>query len=309
MKIAIDENYSNVRIDKFLRNKLRNLPLQSVYKLIRIGKIKVNDKKVKPDYRLRLGDNLDIFLSDSEIENLTKKELFKANKISFNVLYEDDNLLIVNKPAFLASHSGTGVMENNLMDQIKLYLKDKKSEPALINRLDRLTSGIIIIGKNLRTTRALNKMIKDDDIEKRYIALVNGIIKDNNGVIRTKLKRVHERFQHKAIISDEGKLAETHYRVLRKFKEYTLIELILKTGRMHQIRAQLQHINHPIIGDTLYGNEEINKIFNKKFKLKRQFLHAFKILFKHPITNKQLEITSDLPEDLNKMVTILKQNE
>ncbi|MEK6861962.1 MAG: RluA family pseudouridine synthase [Nanoarchaeota archaeon] len=295
MKITINEDYSGVRLDKFLRSSFKNLPLSVVYKFIRIGKIKINSKKSKPDYRLKLNDCVEIFINDSEIEKITKKESLIINKITFKILYEDTDLLIVDKPAFLASHSGTGVMENNLMDQVKFYLKNKNCQPSLINRLDRLTSGIIIIGKNPKIVRILNKMIRENQIEKHYIALIKGNIEDNEGIIKTKLKRIHEGFQHKAVISDEGKLSETNYKVIKRFKDFTLLELIIKTGRMHQIRVQFQSINHPIIGDKVYGDENVNK----KFKLKHQFLHAFKIIFKHPISNKQLEITSELPKDLN----------
>ena len=299
MKITINDDYSDVRVDKFIRSKFKNLSLSAVYKLIRVGKIKVNGKKIKPDYRLRLKDQVEIFLSDQEINDLTKKDKIKINKITFKILHEDNDLLIVNKPSFLASHSGTGVMENNLMDQVRFYLKNQQA--SLINRLDRLTSGIIIVGKNPKIIRELNKLIRENKIEKHYIALVKGIINQDEGILRTKLKRIHEGFQHKAIVSDEGKLAETNYKVIKKFKNYTLLGLIIKTGRMHQIRAQLQSINHTIIGDKLYGDEDENK----KFKLKRQFLHAFKVIFEHPITNKKLEITSELPEDLNKIINKL----
>ncbi len=301
MQIIIDQYNEGRRVDKFLRGLLVNSTLSNIYKLLRLGKIKVNNKKIKHSYKLKQNDIVNFYISKEDYERLTKREKIKTQRIDFKILYEDSDILIVDKPAFLASHSGTGVMENNLIDQVKFYLGENY-EPSLINRLDRETSGIVIIGKNKKSTRILNKLMHDRKIEKYYLALVKGILDKKKGTIKTFISRYKEKFQHKAMILEEkdekSKLAKTKYKVIKEFNNYSLLELELETGRMHQIRAHLSSIGFPVVGDKIYGNKEEDK----KLKLNRLFLHAYKIILPHPITRKKMNFESELPSDLKKLI-------
>lgn len=301
--LAIDAESHNLRIDKFLRKHLPNAALSFIFKLIREGRARVNDNKVKQDYRLRTGDILSLDISADDYRKFTVRE---QNSISarktFEVLYEDDDILIVNKPPFLASQPGTGVERNNLVNQIKTYLKGSKTKPALANRLDRGTSGIVVAGKNRKAILALYDLFKNKEIEKHYLTLAKGTFKKREGTLISFLKRVTDRFQHKMLVlprkTDGTVTAETTYKVLKESRDYSLLEVKITTGKMHQIRAQLASIGHPVVGDSVYGNKETNKGFERM--LKRQFLHANKIRFEHPFTRKIIAVEAQLPLDLQR---------
>lgn len=298
MKLETTKDDEGLRIDKFLRKCLVNASLSYIFKILRT-KLKINKKKVKQDYRLKEKDDIEIFLNENEFKLLSEKEAKKLGKIkNFNILYEDEDILVIDKPTGMASHSGTGVMEDNLMDQVFSYLK--RSNVALVNRLDRGTSGIVLVGKNMQAVRTLNKMIFEKKVKKYYLALVKGNFKNDKGKLETYLKREEEDFEHKSVISEDNgaKFASLNYKVIEKRKDFSLLEIELSTGRMHQIRVQLQAEGHPIIGDKQYGDDESNK----KLKLNRQFLHAYKIIFNHPTTGKLVEIESKLPNDLLKTI-------
>ena len=288
--IKISKEDSDLRIDKYLRKLLVNSSLSNIYKIIRKD-TKVNSRRPKENYKLKESDILEIHISKEEFQELTKKEPIKQIKITFKILYEDEYLLIIGKPPYLASQPGTGVEQDNVISQAESYL-NKTVYP--INRLDRLTSGIMLLAKDRKTANILYTMSRNNELEKHYLALVKGNIKES-GIIKNHLKRITENFQHKVIISkeSEGKLAVTEFKPIKNIKDFTLLELKLKTGRMHQIRAQLNNLGNPIIGDDLYGDKELNK----RLKIKRQLLHAFRLVFKHPVSSKILEIKSDPPDD------------
>ena len=300
MQLKVPKDDVNLRFDKFLRKLLINAPLAFIFKGIRLKKFLVNNKRVKQNYRLQALDLITINIPAEEYQKLTSKKVkrFEVNRLRFKILYEDSDLLIVDKPAFLASHSGTSEMHDNLMDEVRYYLKDKENRSSLANRLDKETSGIVLIAKNKQTLRKLNLQIKNREVKKYYLALVAGKLIEKSGVLASNLKRFDKKFETKVQVSEEGKPAKTKYRVIKEFKDFSLLELELITGRMHQIRVQLASLGNPVVGDKLYGNEEINK----KFKLKRNFLHAYKVVFEHPVTNKQIKIECALPDELDKMV-------
>ena len=300
MQIQVQKDDSGLRFDKFLRKLLVNAPLAFIFKGIRQGKFLVNGKKQEQSYRLKENDLIEIKIENEEYSKLISKEVkrYEVNKLRFKVLYEDDDLLIVDKPAFLASHSGTSEMHDNLIDEVRFYLKDKENRSSLANRIDKETSGIVLIAKNKTALRKLNKDIKERKVKKYYLALVSGHFENKSGTLISNLERFDKKFETKIQVSEEGKYSETKYKVVKEFKDFTLLELELITGRMHQIRVHLQELGNPVIGDKLYGDEDINK----KFKLNRQFLHAYKVIFNHPVTNKKLEIESALPNELGKLL-------
>lgn len=304
LELTVDQNADGLRLDRFLRKHFPHAPLSLIYKSLRTGVYKINDKKCKPEYRLHAGDNVTLFLSPEDYEKLTKKESAIKIKKTFEILYEDEDILIANKPPMLASQPGTGVEQQNLVNQVQSYLHNTKAHPGLAHRLDRGTSGIVIIGKNRKMLLELHKVFKEQRIKKYYIALVIGHLKQKKGIIKSYLQKTTEGFQHRMLVLDhpeEGTVeAETHYRVLEESALYSLVELELKTGKMHQIRAQLAHLGHPLAGDRVYGDAQTNNKYAQQ--LRRQFLHAIKIQFKHPYTQQELTIVAPLSEDLEQMM-------
>ncbi len=287
MQISSDDE--GLRLDKFIRRMLPRMPLNLIFQNIRKGNIKVNGKKAKQDCRLKGGD--DIYFSFAVEEYLESKKPRKF-KQRFTVVYEDKDLLVADKPAGLASHGGTGI-EDSLIAEVRTYLKDTEGRSSLAHRLDRETSGIVLIGKNKTFLRMLNKELQERTVNKTYLALVAGKFSKKQGTIVSSLKRVQEEFTTKIIIDPEGKEARLSYHVLKEFPLFSLIEITLHTGRMHQIRAQLASEGHPVLGDKIYSNLELNK----KLKTERLYLHAYKIAFTHPRTGKYLKLVAPIPKE------------
>ena len=295
----------SMRLDKFLMQKFPSATLSEIYKWIRTGKIKVNRKKQKPSYRLNPKETVSIFPTDKQINDYQTKGV--VHKVSFNVLFEDEDMLVVDKPPYLASQGGIGVNENNLVNQVNYYLK-KDAKISLGNRLDKDTSGIIILGKNPKMNALIYNITKSRQMEKKYFALAIGRIRKKTGTFKDFLAKGTRDFQPVMKVSNKddsrAKYCETTYKVVKHIKNYSLLELTLKTGRMHQIRVQLASRGFPVLGDKIYGNEDENKKVSRY--LKRQFLHAYQITFNHPITNKKLKVTSELPRDLKKTLEKIK---
>ncbi len=291
----IPDSYVDTRIDKYLRQYLTQAPLNMIYLHLRKKDITINNKKAKQDYRIQAGDTIQFHINITPyLATPGKQPVYKQR---FIVLYEDKDLLIVDKPAGLASHGGTGI-EDNLIAEVRTYLKDKTHESSLANRLDRETSGIVLIGKNKPFLRKLNDALRERTVQKYYLALVNGTLKEPTGTITENIQRIQKNFETKSIVSDAGKLSIITYWTEKVCKNTTLLKIQLETGRMHQIRVQLAHQKNFIIGDKTYGEPTINK----HYKLNRLFLHATNIQFKHPTTGKMLDITAPLPAGLQKIL-------
>ncbi|MCT4617543.1 MAG: RluA family pseudouridine synthase [Candidatus Gracilibacteria bacterium] len=323
-QIIIEKNDSEQRLDKFLKKLLKNASRSLIYKFNRKGKIKINKKKKDNEYKLQIGDELKIFISDNEYEELTKdtKQAIKIDKKldKKNIMYEDKSILVINKNPFLNVHPGDfKTKEISLIDQVHDYLGNQLNsftfKPALAHRIDRNTSGIIIIGKQKHTLDHLVKGFKNHDIKKIYYAIVLGKLENKTGKIDKKILRqdnVHN--ENKIIISEKGQKALTYYKVLEEKvletkngkQDISILEVELKTGRMHQIRVHLASIGHPIIGDNTYGNKNINSYIAKNFGLNRQALHSYKTEFYHPDRKKNVSLKAKLKPDLEKFLSYLK---
>lgn len=286
MEIKITENEVNMRIDKFLRKYFKNKALSQIYKIIRKKKVKVNNKSVSENYRLQEGD---IILVYENIDIKDKIEIKKA-VINFTVIYEDSNLLIVNKPKGIIVHPDKNHIDNTLVDQVIYYLYKKNEydpnneilfRPASVNRLDLNTGGLVIFAKNNNSLREINKIIREDNLSKRYLCMVKGKI-DKSIDIKAYIKK-----DEKSNISnitnekaDEVKMIHTIFNSIKYTEEYSLIDVELITGRSHQIRAQLKELGYPIVGDIKYGDKKTNQFFKQKYNIDSQFLFAVKICFK-----------------------------
>ena len=282
-EIKITKQEQNQRLDKFLMRYFNKAPKGFIYKMLRKKRIKYNGKKGEGNEMLQKGDSLQFYLSEETIQNfIEQKTVYKAER-HFAILYEDDDLLVVSKPAGLLVHPQKNDDKETLIDQILYYLYPEGQfsfAPAICNRLDRNTSGIVIAGKNLKAVQAVNEAIAKRKIKKDYMALVKGKI-EKSGEIVSYFKKDGEK--NKVMLYDdeiEGtKKMITKYKPIANAENVTLLQIDLITGRSHQIRAQMQKIGHCIVGDRKYGDETYNAYFAKKFALTNQFLHAYRMVW------------------------------
>jgi 23S rRNA pseudouridine955/2504/2580 synthase len=290
-EIIITSLEANQRIDKYVRKILNEAPLSFIYRIFRKKDVKVNGHWVKIDYMLKDGDDVKIYVTNEQLKDFDKpKEIIKL-PFPHQIVYEDDNILIVNKPKKLLIHGDEKEKRLTLSNQVLSYLYDKGEYdphnkgfiPSPAHRLDRNTSGLVIFGKNLASLQALEDLFKDkDEIEKHYLALVKGHI-DKEGTINVPLKKNDKiGLVFPSTIEEGGKSAITKYKLIEYIGNDSLVDVTLVTGRTHQIRVHMQYISHPVIGDAKYGNFEYNKIFKNNYHYETQFLHAYKIIFKCP---------------------------
>lgn len=312
MKIVIGENEAGQRLDKFLRKWLKDAPLGFIYKSIRIGDVKINGKKSKEKYMLQVGD----VLVTRDITTKAGVKHFLNAEIALKITYEDENMLLVEKWPDLLVHrdSKTPEDEPTLTDYVLTYLFNKGAynpedeitfTPSPCNRLDRNTSGIVIYAKNYEALKELNQMIKDRDIRKYYVAIVNGTPKEG---IHTGYIKKDPEANLSIVYEDEkkdSKKIETSVRIIQSCGSYSELELELLTGRSHQLRAHLKQMGCPIIGDPKYGNKSLNSYFFNKYKLNYQYLYAYKLFFKDAGEKlkymKNKTITQGLPQVLKRI--------
>ena len=289
-KIQITENDANQRIDKYIKKLLVNAPNNFIYKMFRKKDIKVNGKKVNEKYILKNNDVVEMFLYEDKFKEFTAtKDIYNVKK-TFKVLYEDNHVLIVYKPAGLLVHEDKNESVNTLTNQVLSYLANKNEldlsrentfMPGPVHRLDRNTSGIVIFGKTLAALQVLNEMIKQRHcIEKSYLTICKGKVNQKRN-LKGYIVKLDDQAQVKLVSKDyPGALTmETIVKPVKYNNDYSKVEVTLITGRMHQIRVHLSSIDHPIIGDRKYGDFELNKFVKKEFGLNHQLLHAYKIRF------------------------------
>lgn len=305
------------RFDKYLKHTFAAAPLSLIFRLLRTKKIKLNGKRAEPGARLADGDSVTIYFNDEELARLIKASQEKRDssvqmvRPTFQVLFEDEDLLVINKPAGVPSHSGTGTGNNTVINQALTYLgyAGDGFKPALIHRLDKDTSGTLLIGKNRKAVAALGEEMAQHGFRKEYLALVDGQLKEQQGTIKNIIAKssAPQRTMRSTLDAEEGKEAITRYRVQESFADagVSLLRLQLLTGRTHQIRTHMAELGHPLLGDTRYGNFQRNRDFARAYKLGRHFLHAETVVFHHPRTGKQMMVTAPLPPDLSRTLDLL----
>lgn len=285
MKVTVGSNEAGQRIDKFLRKWLKDVPLSAIYKNIRKGDVKVNGKKVKEKYSILEGDEVEL----REITTQDKKEKFIRIDNNLQILYEDEDILLVEKWPGVLVHSDKKNGEPTLTDYMLSYLFDKgdyrpENEisfvPASCNRLDRNTSGIVVFGKSYEGLKEMNEMMRERKIKKYYQALVKGKIKD--GFYEAYISKTQDSNISKIYSTEQQgfKKIEMNVKTIQTCGSFSLLELELLTGRSHQLRAHLGYLGNPIIGDTKYGDNKLNSFFMNKYGLGYQFLYAYKLIFK-----------------------------
>lgn len=293
--VEVEPDYAGQRIDNFLLNQLKGVPRSRVYRLLRKGEVRVNGGRVKAEYKLSKGDKVRIppvRMAEKVATAVPGSNLLGL--VASAIIYEDDDLLAINKPTGLAVHGGSGV-NLGLIETLRHHYQNKRLE--LVHRIDRDTSGCVLVAKRRSVLRFLQDQFRDGSIDKRYQTLVAGQWpRHQNRVEAPLLKNQLASGERMVVVSAQGKPSTTDFRVLQRFGEATLMEATLLTGRTHQIRVHTQHVGHPIVGDSKYGDNACNKVM-REYGVTRLFLHAVYMRFRRP-DGSSLALDAPLAADL-----------
>ena len=297
----IEVKEENQRIDAYISSKI-DISRVTVQRLIKENKILVNKKQTKASYKVKIGDKI-------EIEEEEAKEIeIKAENIPLEILYEDKDIIIVNKPKGMVVHPANGNPDGTLVNAIMAICKESLSgiggeiRPGIVHRLDKDTSGLLIVAKNDQAHINMSKQIQDRKVIKKYIALVKGVIAEDSATIDMPIAR-STKDRKKMAVDPKGKEAITHFKVLKRYDKYTLLEIKIDTGRTHQIRVHMAYIGHPVVGDMQYSNGK------NEFGVEGQMLHSKYLEFDHPITGKRLKLEAPLPQYFIEVLEKLRNRE
>ncbi len=301
--ITIDDQAAGPRLDSFLASRLDQISRTRIQRAIEDGDVLVNERAVKPSYRLRPGDTVEIDLPEPPPTEL------HPDAIPIRIIHEDDDLIVVDKPAGLVVHPGAGIESGTLANALvyhfnKLSGTAGRIRPGIVHRIDKETSGLLVVAKNDAAHEKLSDQFRDRQVFKMYVALVYGRMSQARGEIEARIGRSpHNRTRMAVMRGGAGRAAHTIFEVEDRYTEFTLVKVLIKTGRTHQIRVHMAHIGHPVVGDTTYGGGRENTVRDTYAKqqvraLGRQFLHAAQLGFVHPRTGERVEFSSPLPPDL-----------
>jgi len=305
--ITIDNEDSGQRIDNFLLRTLKGVPKSHIYRLLRKGEIRVNKKRIKPIYKLLIEDIVRIApIRVAENTNEVPTQLNIVANLEKQILFEDDRLIVINKPSGMAVHGGSG-LSFGLIEALRALRPDARML-ELVHRLDRDTSGCLVVAKKRSALRHLHEQLRNKKVQKFYHALVKGHWSSKLTRVTESLKKNDLKSGERVVIVDNeaGKESETRFKVIQHFQGATLVRAFPVTGRTHQIRVHCQVSGHPIACDTKYGHEDFDLLM-KNLGLKRLFLHAASIEFTHPLTNERLKIEAPLETSLNNLLSKLKK--
>ena len=297
MKIVVSEN-NNIRIDTYLSTiEEVDLTRSKIQSLIKSGNILVNGNPVKNSYKLEENDEIEINYIEENLD-------IEGEDIPLDIVYEDEDVIVVNKKSGMVVHPSIGntkgTLVNALINYSKLSSINGEFRPGIVHRIDKDTSGLLIVAKNDKAHLFLEEELKSHKINRTYVALVHGVIKHDTGEIDAPIGRDKNDRKKMAVTSENSKEAITHFKVLERYKNSTLIECILETGRTHQIRVHMKYIGHPIVNDPVYSRDKNIDNFG-------QMLHAKSISFTHPKTKERLTFNADVPEEFNKILEIYKE--
>ena len=291
---------TGIRLDAYITSKLEDLSRNMVQKLIKKGDILVNNKEEKESYKVQKGDQILVVIPKPEEKGLKKQE------IPLDIIYEDEDILVVNKPKGMVVHPGNGNPDGTLVNAIMAHCEDSLSgiggeiRPGIVHRIDKDTSGLLVIAKNDKAHINLSEQIKAHKVKKTYVALVRGIVKENEATINMPIGRSN-RDRKKMAVVREGKEAITHFKVIQRYDKYSLLKVNIETGRTHQIRVHLAQIGYPIIGDDTYSNGK------NEWGIQGQCLHAKSLEFTHPTTGKKMYVEAEMPEYFNEILEKLEK--
>jgi len=298
-EFVVDKEDVKKRLDLFITEKIDDISRSYIQKGIEEGWIKVNGKISKANYKVKSGD-----LIVAEIPE-PKKYSIDPEPIPLNIIYEDSDIVVINKPRGMVVYPAPGNYSGTLVNALLYHTKDLSGingliRPGIVHRLDKDTSGVMVVAKNDRAHRNLVMQFKEKKVRKTYLALVFGVISEEKATIDTPIGR-HPLKRTEMAVVENGKRAVTHFKVLERFKNFTLIEVNLETGRTHQIRVHMSFIGHPVVGDPLYSKKK------NPFNIKGQALHSYKLGFWHPSTQKFVSFEAPLPEDIKQILDFLRK--
>jgi len=303
--LTVDESGEGQRIDNFLARQLKGVPKSHIYRILRSGEVRVNRGRVEATHRLQIGEVVRIPPVRTAAPEKTAGSAPVAARLAGAVIYEDDAMLALDKPAGMAVHGGSGI-SRGVIEQLRLERPQAKFL-ELAHRLDRETSGVLLIGKKRSALVALHDMMRENKMRKRYTILVKGRWPDQKRrVVLPLVKREIENGEKRVSVEEGGQRSETIFYLKEHLGDYSLLEAELITGRTHQLRVQLVHLGYPIVGDDKYGDFALNKVLQKR-GLKRMFLHSTETTLKHPLTGETLTLVAPLPPELQKFVDSLKE--
>lgn len=301
-KIVVKDNNQKKRLDIYIADEIEELSRTTVQRLIDEEKILVNGKKQKSSYKPEVGDEINIDIPEAH------EAILKAQDIPVPVVYDDNDIIVVNKPKGMVVHPANGNPDGTLVNAILAICKDSLSgiggeiRPGIVHRLDKDTSGLLIVAKNDVAHIKMSKQIQDREVIKKYIALVKGVVAENEATIDLPIAR-STKDRKKMAVDPKGKNAVTHFKVLKRYDKYTLLELKIDTGRTHQIRVHMSYIGHPVVGDGVYSSGK------NEFNVEGQMLHARYLEFRHPITGKELRLEAPIPEYFEEVLKDLKNRQ
>lgn len=297
---TVTEEEQGERLDKYLAGLLPEVSRSFIQKLLKQEQVTVNENLVKANYVIKENDVISIHVPEAVEPEITPED------IPLDILYEDNDVLVVNKPKNMVVHPAPGHYSKTLVNAVMFHCKDNLSgingvlRPGIVHRIDKDTTGSLIICKNDVAHNSLAAQLKEHSIRRKYVAIVHGILKEDEGTINAPIGRNPNDRMKMAINSKNGKDAITHYKVLQRLKNYTYVECVLETGRTHQIRVHMASINHPLLGDSVYGPAKC------PYKLEGQTLHAQVLGFVHPTTGEYIEVSAPLPEYFEKLLKKLE---
>lgn len=303
--VDIDEDMAGQRIDNFLRNQLKNIPKSMIYRIVRKGEVRVNKKRIKAEYKLKAGDLVRIppvTIEEKTEENVPSTKLNKVSELEQCIIYEDDHMLILNKPSGTAVHGGSG-LKFGAIEALRALRPDARFL-ELVHRIDRDTSGILLVAKKRSALRHLQAQFREKTVQKYYFALVMGEWKNSCKVVNAPLLK--NEVNSIVRVNPNGKASETRFKVLEKFQDATLVQASPITGRTHQIRVHAQYTGHPIAWDDRYGDRRFDA-YTGKVGLNRLFLHAANIKFTHPGSEEKIDISAPIEKRLERALTGLRK--
>lgn len=296
--LKVEKEFDNIRLDLYLSQIFEEKSRSYFQEIIKNGNVLINNKEKKRNYKLKLGDNIEVNIPEPKLLEIEPED------IEVDILYEDKDIIVVNKPQEMVVHPAPGLYSGTLVNALLNHCTDLSgingvARPGIVHRIDKDTSGVLVVAKNDKSHNNLAVQFKEHSISRVYMALVEGTIKNEQGTIEAPIGR-HPVDRIKMAVVKNGRHAVTHYKVIERFKSHTLVECRLETGRTHQIRVHMSHIKHPLVGDPVYGYKK------QRFNLKGQMLHARLLGFVHPSTGKYVEFQSEVPEYFKKIVKILR---
>lgn len=302
--LTIEAEHEGQRIDNFLKTQLKGVPKSLIYRILRKGEVRVNKKRIKPEYKLCPGDEVRVPpVRVAEKNELPSANLGSIQRLESQILFEDDAMIVLNKPSGMAVHGGSG-LSFGVIEGLRALRPDARFL-ELVHRLDRDTSGVLLVAKKRSALRSLHEQLRIKTMRKQYLALVRGQWQPHVKVVNAPLRKNDLQSGERVVrVSSDGKPSETRFRIARQFAEATLVECSPITGRTHQIRVHTQHAGHPIACDDKYGEAA----FDEKMRsqgLKRLFLHAWKLSFTHPVDGREMQVEAPLAPELDNFLNKL----